>query len=100
MFSPEVPSYFVSYTKDLVGRGVAKELVQSCICPASQERKPERMLKLPHNKSHFACQQDNAAYHNQQDEGQAGGRDFHPAGRVQRRKGDQRSSTTQKHSTV
>ena len=33
--------------KDLVG--VAKGLVQSFIFPASQKRKHERMLKLPHN---------------------------------------------------
>ena len=47
-------------------RGMAKQLVQGSIHSNPEERKPEGVLKLSHNKPHSTCQQSFAEDHQRQ----------------------------------
>ena len=47
-------------------RGMSKQLVQAGIHSNPEERIPEGVLQLSHNKPHSTCQQSFAEYHQNQ----------------------------------
>ena len=49
-------------------RGMAKRLVQGSIYSNPEERKPEGVLQLSHNKHHSTCQQRFAEDHQRQNQ--------------------------------
>ena len=49
-------------------RGMAKRLVQGSIHSNPEERKPEGVLQLSHNKPHSTCQQSFAEYYQRQNQ--------------------------------